>query len=329
MDQISVVIPTWNRAKLLESALSNLEGQTLRPSEIIVVDNGSVDDTVAVVQAHSAHLIRFQQNRGFAPAVNVGVQHASGDWIVILNNDVVLPPGWLATLHSAATSTNAAFCAGKLLSHDAPDIIDGTWDLLSRGGHAWRCGFDRKDGFRWSQPRTIDFAPMTAAMFHRRVFEQVGLVDERFEAYYEDVDFGLRCALAGLRGVYEPSAVARHLGKSTLGKNSGRVFFLTARNQIFLLAKHYGPATLRKWMRAVVAGQAISFAGAARNGHLISAARGIWEGLRRWKEMRESPAQPARLEPLLARCEDEILALQNELGFEPYWRLYFRLVRSG
>ncbi len=236
--------------------------------------------------------------------------------------------GWRAYATRRKTE-QAAFAVGKLLSYDDAERIDGTWDLLSRGAHAWRCGFARKDGPLWSRRRRIDFAPMTAALFHRSVFEKVGLLDERFEAYYEDVDFGLRCALAGLAGVYEPLAVARHMGKKTLGKNSARVLFLTARNQIFLLAKHYPAVTLRRWAWPILAGQALSLAGAAQSGALLAGVRGLLQGLGLWAMLRGASAEAGRLEEILRRNEAEIRALQNELGCDPYWRLYFRLVRSG
>jgi GT2 family glycosyltransferase len=329
MAGVSVIIPTWNRSELLATALECLSKQTLQPDQIIVVDNGSTDDTPAIVERFGAQLIRFPVNRGFAPAVNAGIENAIGDWILILNNDVELPPDWLASLHAAAEADDAAFAVGKLVCRDQPDTLDGSWDLLSRGGHAWRCGFGRKDGAHWATRRPIDFAPMTAALFHKRVFAQIGLLDQRFEAYYEDVDFGLRCALAGLQGIYEPAATATHRSKGTLGQNSARVLFLTARNQLFLLARNFPKHTLRRWWWPILTAQFLSLLGAAQNGHLLSGIQGVWEGLRRWKEIRKHPANHAALEAVLTRSEREISQLQRHLGFDPYWRLYFSLVRSG
>jgi GT2 family glycosyltransferase len=161
------------------------------------------------------------------------------------------------------------------------------------------------------------------------VFNIVGLLDERFEAYYEDVDFGLRCALAGLHGIYEPKAVAKHMGKKTLGKNSERVLFLTGRNQLFLLAKHFPPRTLRRWLWPVLVAQLLSLAGSVQSGQFLAGVRGIREGLRRWRELRGKQLDISTLETTLSRSEAEIRSLQRELGCDPYWRLYFSLVRSG
>ena len=96
MSSVSVIIPTWNRAELVVSVLQNLAQQTRRPDQIVVVDNGSEDNTAATVeQFDGVELIRFPENRGFASAVNAGIAHVKSDWIVVLNNDVRLQADWL------------------------------------------------------------------------------------------------------------------------------------------------------------------------------------------------------------------------------------------
>lgn len=334
MSSVSVIIPTWNRAGLVASVLQDLAQQTRQPDQILLVDNGSKDNTAAVAeQFASVEVVRFPENRGFAAAVNEGIVRAAGDWVLILNNDVCLQSDWLEVLLKTALREGAAFASGKLLqtpsdSHVNGRHLDGTWDLLSRGAHAWRCGYGRPDGDAWSAKRKICFAPMTAALFRRNLFDAVGLLDTRFEAYYEDVDFGVRCALAGFAGIYDPMAVATHLSKGTLGKNSARVLYLTARNQIFLLAKHYPARTLWRFAWPIFVGQTLSLIGAARQGQLRAALRGTLDGLRRWRSIRGT-ASPVAVEQTLSESEREIHMLQQELGFDPYWRLYFRLVRSA
>ncbi len=327
MSSVSAIIPTWNRADLLESILRNLNAQTRPPDQIIVVDNGSSDGTRQVAQRFESELIEFPENRGFAAAVNEGVSRSVCDWILIVNNDVTLDPDWLSVLVGAAEQHQAAFAAGKLFQTAQAGHIDGTWDLVSRGAHAWRCGYGRPDGATWCVRRKISFAPMTAALFHRRVFELVGLLDTRFEAYYEDVDFGVRCALAGLEGVYEPAAIATHGSKSTLGKASARVLYLTARNQVFLLAKHYPAETLRRFAWPIFVGQLLSVIGAAQQGQLFPALRGKWAGIKGWSAFRNTASDAAA--GTFCRSEKEIHRLQREIGFDPYWRLYFSLVRPA
>lgn len=325
--RVSAVIPTWNRADLVRSVLNNLRSQTRAPDEVIVADNGSIDSTEAVVREFGAVCVRFDSNRGFAAAVNEGVRQATGDWVLILNNDVILDPDWLERILEATLTGDYAFAMGKLFQSGEVNQLDGSWDLISRGGYAWRCGYERLDGPVWAARREVALAPMTAALFHRDVFQTVGYLETRFESYYEDVDFGIRCALAGLKGVYEPAARAVHMGKTTYGKSAARVYFLSARNQVLLLAKHYPHATLRRFWWPVLVGQTLSLLAAARQGHPLAALRGKWHAMRQWSAFR-SGLRPARqIEAIAAASEREILSLQKILGFDIYWRLYFSLVR--
>jgi GT2 family glycosyltransferase len=330
MSTVSAITPTWNRADLLESILKNLRSQRRPPEQIIVVDNGSIDTTQLVAREFGVDLIVFPENRGFAVAVNEGIAYATGDWIFIVNNDVVLEPDWLERIVASAERENAPFAVGKLLRPGTQNQIDGSWDLVSRAAYAWRCGYGKRDGAIWSTPRRIYFAPMTAALFRRSMFEQIGGLETRFESYYEDVDFGVRCALAGLQGIYEPAAIAIHMSKTTLGRSAARVYYLTARNQIFILAKYYSAKTLLRFAWPIFVGQILALFAAAKQRNFLPALRGKFEGLRRWKEFRPRAGNEAgRVQKAFQESEREIYSLQRQAGFDIYWRLYFSLVRPG
>ncbi|HEX4164062.1 MAG TPA: glycosyltransferase family 2 protein [Bryobacteraceae bacterium] len=333
---VSAVIPTWNRADLVESVLANLSQQTHPPDKILVVDNGSTDGTRSVVAQAGAEFIGLPTNQGFASAVNEGIRRSETDWILILNNDVVLPPNWLELLLAAARATEASFAVGKLLrggtsqaANATKALLDGSWDLCSRGGYAWRCGYERPDGAVWANRRAIALAPMTAALFQKRIFAAIGLLETRFESYYEDVDFGIRCALAGFVGVYEPAAAAVHLGKATYGKRAARVYFLSARNQVLLLAKHYPPGTLRRFAWPIFVGQLLSVLAAAKQGQVLPALHGKWQGFRLWSLFRNELPNEASIEKTMTANEQEILQIQRSIGFDIYWRLYFSLVHPA
>jgi GT2 family glycosyltransferase len=331
MGTISVVIPTWNRADLLRSVLANLKDQTRRPDEVVVVDNGSRDSSVEIARAYGARVIRYNENRGFAVAVNDGITQCKGDWILILNNDVVLRNDWIERLTSSVWKEQSAFGVGKLLRPDGSDEIDGSWDLISRAAYAWRCGYGKKDGSVWSSRRSIHFAPMTAALFSRKVFETVGLLETRFESYYEDVDFGVRCALLGITGTYEPTAVATHMSKTTLGKSSYRVYFLSGRNQLLILAKYYSARTLLRFAWPILVGQCLALLAAAKQRNFWAALRGKWAAVRLWRTFRPqaAPDRQRQIEFTFSQSEREIRSLQKQVGFDAYWRLYFSLVRSA
>ena len=117
-----------------------------------------------------------------------------------------------------------------------------------------------------------------------------------------------------------------HLGKATLGKNAARVYFLSARNQVLIIAKHYPRRTLRRFAWPILAGQFLAILAATKQGHPWPALRGKWQALRCWREFRNALPDAAKIEPVMAASEREIFSIQQAIGFDIYWRLYFRLV---
>ena len=328
MDGVSIVVPTWNRRALLEDLLQRMERQTLRPAEVIVVDNGSEDGSAEAAERAGARVIRLERNQGFAAAVNRGVEICGNEWAAVVNNDVEPREDWLERLLEGARAGDAWFATGKLLRADDSATIDGAWDEIARSGCAERCGSGLPDGPRWNTGRSIRFAPFTAVLCRRRLFQEVGGLDERFESYLEDVDFGLRCALRGLGGVYVPEAVARHHGSATLGKWHGATVRRIARNQLLLVAKHYPRGWFRHYGWAVFVGQGLWGAVAMRHGAGGAFARGKWEGIRDFPEMRRTAAPASERESIrriLKESEAEIRKLQQETGFSTYWKIYCAL----
>jgi GT2 family glycosyltransferase len=328
---VAAVIPHFNRVDLLRMLLPNLAKQTQRFDRVIVVDNGSADGSVQEARRAGAEVIELQHNVGFAAAVNRGIEAATGvDWVAVLNNDVTLAPEWLERLLQAGTPTTGSehvwFAAGKIRSAGDPSRIDGCFDEISRGACAWRCGSERADGPVWDTPRSIRIAPMTAALFRRELFTEIGLLDERFVSYLEDVDFGLRCAVAGRDGVYVPTAVAYHQGSATLGQWNKDTVRRIARNQVLLAAKHF--RGLPKW--PLVVGQLLWGLVAVRHGKAVSYLRGKAEGLRLARAVGEQVRNKIARRSIASITEESertIFELQQQTGFDSYWRAYFWLLR--
>lgn len=320
--RVSAVIPNWNGLHYLRPLFADLAAQTRPPDEIVVVDNGSADGSAEWAEDQGARVVRFPSNRGFAAAVNAGADNASGEVIAVLNNDVRLDPAWLQRLLDALRGPAALACS-KVLSANEKDQIDGTFDAVCLGGTAWRCGSGLADGPLWSRPRVIQFAPMTAMVVRAEVFREAGGLDEAFESYLEDVDFGLRCAALGHPGVYVPDAVARHVGSGTLGRWNPRTVRQISRNQVFLLARHYPEGLLWRYGWRILWAHALWGAVAAKNGCGWVWLKGKVEGLRRWKAIRR-PGWP-EVELVLGESERLIRQLQREAGADWYWRMYFTL----
>jgi hypothetical protein len=324
---VTAVIPNWNRAALLEKALDSLRRQTRPPGEIIVVDNGSSDSSAEVARAAGARLIEMHANTGFARAVNAGIEAATGELIAIVNNDVELEPRWLETLCGSLAEDEYGFATGKLLDASREDVIDGTWDEICRGGCAWRCGQGRRDTEMWNRGRPIRFAPFTAVLFQASVFRQVGMLDHCYESYLEDVDFGIRCAMRGVKGLYVPEARGRHRGSATYGQWSYDTVRLLARNQVLLIARNFPDSWLRRYGWPVMVAQVLWGALAMRHGQFRAYARGKMEGARLFRALRrDRPVHDAQtFHGIIREAEDEIKALQKATGYDLFWRLYFAL----
>lgn len=320
MADVTAIIPTWNRRSLLEQTLESLRRQSHPLAEIVVVDNASNDGSAAAAEQAGARVVRLDRNAGFAKAVNRGVAESHTEWLAILNNDVVLEPEWLERLLRAAEQENAWFSAGKLVRADNPLILDGTFDLIARSGCAWRCGSGRPVSGMFDIPMEIGFVPLTAALLRKDLFDRVGPLDEGFESYLEDVDFGLRCAAEGYRGIYVPNAAGAHKGSATLGAWNRDTVRLLARNQIWLIAKHFRGSG---WWPVLV-GQLLWGTVAVRHGAGLAWCRGKWEGLRRFRKVRGRGKAAVSAE-LIRQSEEKIWAIQKQTGFDLYWRIYFLL----
>jgi len=320
---VSAVVPQWNRRGLLETLLKSMKQQRRQFDEVIVVDNGSTDDSAEFAERHGAQVIRLEKNLGFAAAVNRGIQASGGEWIAILNNDVTLNPGWLAELLENAGE--AWFVTGKILSAKDARLIDGTFDEISCAACASRCGAGKPDSAFWNHPREIRFAPMTAALFRKRLFDEIGLLDERFGSYLEDVDFGIRCAARGRGGAYLPKAVASHLGSATQGAWNSDTVSRISRNQVLLVAKHFRGFPLPP----VVAGQLLWGILALRHARGVAWLRGKISGLRAARQIRRESfgSQEEQLRAILEASERTIFDVGQQTGFDWYWRAYFWLLR--
>jgi GT2 family glycosyltransferase len=319
---ITVIIPNWNGREMLRGLLKQLPDQTYPISNIIVVDNGSVDGSADVAEATGACVLRLPENRGFARAVNIGLKECRTELVAIINNDVELQPDFLERLVHGISSEHW-FATGRILNSSDHSKIDGTFDAVSRAGCAWRCGEDRADGPIWRQARSIRIAPLTATVLRTDLFDRVGYLDERFGSYLEDVDFGIRCASKGYTGRYVPEAVAYHRGSATLGRWNAKTIRQLARNQVLLVAKHYSSRLLLRNGWAIALGQLLWGFVALRHGTVLAYLGGKLEGLKLFSRMR-GPFEAA-VEGVIQESERELLELQRSSGFDRYWRIYFAL----
>jgi GT2 family glycosyltransferase len=309
---ITVIVPVFNGREYLGRLLDTLDAQTLRAGEILVVDNGSTDGAPGLARERGARVLAMGRNAGFAPAVNCGIREARGEWLAILNSDVALAPDYLERLAAAG----APFSTGRIRSPQG--TLDAAFDLTTRAATTWRAGAGMADGPPFDRACDIASPPFTAVLLRADVFARAGLLDEAFESYLEDAEFGLRCARLGIRGRYVPEARAVHLGSATLGRWHPDTVRRISRNQLLLAARHLP----RSCWWPVLVGQLLWGAVAFRHGRGLAWLRGKREGLRGFAFAREVPAV---LDEALRSNEQFIRSTASG----PYWSLYFLLTRGA
>jgi GT2 family glycosyltransferase len=219
--QVNVAIVNWNGERFLDRCLSALLAQTVKPHQIIVVDNASSDASLDIVRRYpSVRILELKENLGFARGNNIAIQAAAAEseWVVLLNPDAFPELHWLETLLSAARENPAFDVFGsRLLNAADPSVLDGAGDAYHISGVVWRVGHGLPV-VSLSEEVSEVFSPCAAsALYRRSVLLEVGGFDEDFFCYVEDVDLGFRLRLAGHRCLYVPASVVRHVGSGTTG----------------------------------------------------------------------------------------------------------------
>jgi GT2 family glycosyltransferase len=246
--QVAVVIPNWNGRDSIGDCLDSLLAQTLK-HHVIVVDNGSVDGSVDLIKQNypSVEIIEHARNKGFAGGVNAGIlraQEIGSEYVALFNNDARAHNEWLKELvETLANRADAGIATCKFLN-DAGDKYDSTGDNYTTWGLPYpRSRDDRVTETTYNTVEEIFSATGGASLYRIKMLEEIGLFDEDFFAYYEDVDLSFRAQLAGWKVLYVPTAVAYHQIGATSGKIKGFTTYQTMKNLPLLLIKNV-PARL-------------------------------------------------------------------------------------
>lgn len=240
---VSVVIVNWNGRHLLSECLDSVLDRPVTGLEIILVDNGSRDGSAEYVRDRypGVRVISLPENRGFAGGNNTGIKAASGKYIALLNNDTRVDRDWLKNLLTEAESSprRVGMWASKILSHAKPDTFDNVGLLLYPDGLARGKGRMEVDRGQYDTGGEALFPSGCAGLYRRDMLDEIGLFDEDFFAYADDVDLGLRGRLAGWGCRYVPSARVYHKYSSSSSSYSPFKAFLVERNRIWVLLKYY------------------------------------------------------------------------------------------
>lgn len=256
--------------------------------EIILLDNGSSDGSIEFVNQNFPYVqvIFLGQNLGFAGAVNIGILRTHSPYIALLNNDIELESHWLEILiHELKSHSEVGAAAGKMLNFFSRGVIDAAGDMLTRSLSGWARGFGEKDVGQYDVEEFV-FGPCAgAAVYKREVFEQVGLFDETFFAFYEDIDLDFRMQMQGWKVLYVYSAVCYHKRGATAQSMYGFAVRLHVRNHIFYLIKNLPLQIFLKKLPLIIAARLKNWYEYTRGGYFLEVVRALGDVILKLPEM--------------------------------------------
>lgn len=239
---VSIIIVNYNGMKFLKRCLSSIFRQSYPKIEIILVDNGSIDGSIDYLKREfpSVKIIENKKNLGFARGNNIGINNAKGDLIATLNNDTDVVPTWIEQLVGTINSDKkVGMCASKMLFDYNQNLINSTGIYISRSGACWDRGIFEIDKGQYEKVEEV-FSPCAgAALYKREMLEEIGLFEEDFYAYMEDVDLAFRGRLAGWKCLYVPKAIVYHIHSGTAGFETDFKVYYSVRNIVWNCVKNF------------------------------------------------------------------------------------------
>lgn len=285
MTSVLIVVLNWNGIDDTEKCIESLLSQTYKNFQILIVDNGSRDDSVERLtkltkeNSTKISLVINPKNLGFAGGVNTGITYALNnnfDAVALFNNDAVADKDWLNNLEKNLTK-DTSIVTGLLLHADGK-TIDSTGDFYS----SWGIGFPRNRDISSKEAPDSGYvfgASGGSSLYKTDLFREIGLFDENFFAYYEDADISFRTQLIGQKVYYTKDAVAYHEQGATSNKIPGFTVYQTFKNLPLLFWKNVPTRLLLKVGSRFLLLYTLIFANAIRNGSGWPALKGIFASI--------------------------------------------------
>ncbi len=304
---LSVVITTYSRRDLLGDCLRSVRaaaGNVNAPVEVLVVDDGNqsaIDELIDELLPEATRLTTGG-NMGFAGAAMQGIRRTRGDWIALLNDDIVVDPAaFRSVLHAATSADDVGSIAMQMRFANRPDTINSAGIeldmLLTSCDRLVGAPVDDSE----VEPVEVFGASAGAAVYRRAMLDEIGGFDVSFFAYLDDVDVAWRARMHDWRCLYVPRAAVYHRHSATFGHRSGLKHFLTGRNRVRMIAKNADGKHLRRHALGIVLYDLayVLFVGA--RDRTLQPARGRLRGLREWRSYRHAGRAHRRPVPLARR----------------------------
>jgi hypothetical protein len=278
---ISVVVVNYNGIQFLKNCFSSIYQQKFTPYEVILVDNASIDGSAEYVRKNfpDVKIVIQSSNSGFAGGANTGIREAKGEFILTLNNDTIAGPEFIEELFFPMISDpDVGMCASKMVLPDGR--INSTGICISKSGEPWDRGGGQPDDGQYDSPEEV-FGPCAgAALYRRSMLEEIGLFDEDFFLYFEDVDLAFRAQLSGWKCVYVPKACIVHVHGGTAGFKSDISIYYVNRNLVWYIVKNFPARTFFRYLPWIVLRNTADIFYYACNGMLFTIVRAKKDMLR-------------------------------------------------
>jgi len=286
MSQLSVILLNYNGARDTTDCIESLQGSSFKDFDVVVVDNASSHDSVELLKARWPDItfIVNSRNMGFAGGNNFGIRHAlkrGSEFVLLLNNDTTIDPDALGTLvRTMEENTQAGIVGGKVYYFDRPNVIwfaGGHFNAHSGFGDHY--GKFEEDHGQYDRVRECDFITGCCMLIRREVCEKIGLLDDSYFLYYEDVDFCSRARRAGFSVLYQPSAVIYHKISRATSWDSPVYIYFNLRNKLLYLHRNSRPGNWLPHLPRLTYFYLRQFVRLTVKWHDLPATRAAWLGL--------------------------------------------------
>jgi len=236
------IVVNYNGEKYIERCIKSILSQTYKRFKIFIVDNASTDTSIQIIEDiadknSSVEIIRNNKNVGFAKAVNQVLELIESGLVALVNNDVFLDNRWLEEMvKSAKNDLRAGIFASKIYFLNG--LLNSTGHVIYRGLAVMERGFFERDLGQYNESCYVAGACAAAALYRKKLFEDIGVFDEDYFMYNEDVDLSLRAILHGWKVRYVPTAVAYHIHSASTGFLSNFSVYYNSRNWVWSILKN-------------------------------------------------------------------------------------------
>lgn len=293
---VSVIIPNYNGENFIANCLDSMMVQSFSEfgqMEIIVVDDCSTDSSVNIIKAYkNVTLLENPINSGFDKSVNQGILASQGKYCLLLNNDVVAEPDFVKYLYLHIDDNPQVFSvSSKMIRYYERDKLDDTGDFYNILGWGYKRG-DGQSVNAHNKPTAIFSTCAGAGIYRRSVLAEIGLFDEAFFAYMEDVDISYRALINGYKNRYEPNAICYHIGSATTAEGQKYSPFkvrISARNNIYVAYKNMPLIQLLVNSPFLLLGFLVKYGLFVKRGFGKDYAAGIQEGLKNHRKIAKIP----------------------------------------